>query len=280
MSQKPSMVALRAGLIYGLIAGLWILFSDKLLAKFVQDRDQYTRLEIYKGWFFVGFTGVILFIIMRQLLERESQKVKALKKADSLNQLQNLALQMIASGKPLTDTLEVLLLGIEAESPTMLVSVLLLDADDVHLRHGSAPSLPEAYIKAVDGVAIGPKVGSCGTAAFRGSPVFVSDIAQDPLWTEYKHLALPHQLRSCWSTPILDEHKKVLGTFAIYHHTPGLPQDADVRLIEVVTHTVATAIIKERVEKNYAGAKSVSARWWNRRPTRFLCTTRKGGCWM
>ena len=248
MSQKPSMVALRAGLIYGLIAGLWILFSDKLLAKFVQDRDQYTRLEIYKGWFFVGFTGVILFIIMRQLLERESQKVKALKKADSLNQLQNLALQMIASGKPLPDTLEELLRGVEAQSPGMLASILLLDG--THLHHGAAPSLPKKYSMAIDGATIGPRVGSCGTAAYRGSPVFVSDIANDPLWADYKHLALPHGLRSCWSTPILDEQKKVLGTFGIYHRKTGLPSDDDVGLIELVTHTATTAIEKHRAEKS------------------------------
>ena len=249
MSQKSNGVALRASLLYGLVAAIWISLSDWFLDEIIHNKERLVELETYKGWGFVIFTALLLFVIMQQLLRRESKKIAELKKSESLTRLQNEILQMIASGKPLTDTLEVLLLGIEAESPTMLVSVLLLDADDVHLRHGSAPSLPEAYIKAVDGVAIGPKVGSCGTAAFRGSPVFVSDIAQDPLWTEYKHLALPHQLRSCWSTPILDEHKKVLGTFAIYHHTPGLPQDADVRLIEVVTHTVATAIIKERVEK-------------------------------
>jgi len=117
---------------------------------------------------------------------------------------------MIAGGRPLKDTLEVLLRGLETQSPEMLVSILLLDADGVHLRHGAAPSLPTEYIKSLAGTAIGPKAGSCGTAAFRGSPVFVSDIARDPLWTDFKHLALAHKLRSCWSTPILDEQNKVL----------------------------------------------------------------------
>ena len=248
MSQKSSMVALRASLFYGLVAGLWILFSDQLLAEFVKDRAQYTKLETYKGWFFVGFTGVMLFLIMRQLLERESKKIKELKKADSLTRLQQEALQMIASGKPLPDTLEVLLRGIEAQSPGMLASILLLDG--THLRHGAAPSLPKEYTLAIDGATIGPRVGSCGTAAHRGSPVFVSDIAHDPLWADYKHLALPHGLRSCWSTPILDEQKKVLGTFGIYHRKTGLPSDDDVGVIELVTHTATTAIEKHRAEKS------------------------------
>ncbi len=255
MSQKSNGVAFRASLLYGLVAATWISLSDWFLSEFIHNKNRLIELETYKGWIFVVFTALLLFVIMRQLLRRESKKIAELKKSEALTRLQNEALQMIATGKPLADTLETLLLGIEAQSPEMLVSVLLLDADGVHLRHGAAPSLPEAYIKAVDGVAIGPKVGSCGTAAFRGSPVFVGDIARDPLWTDYKQLALAHKLRACWSTPILDEQKKVLGTFAIYHHEKGLPEDADVLLIELVTHTVAMAILKERAEKNLRGSE-------------------------
>ena len=255
MSQKSNGVAFRASLLYGLVAATWISLSDWFLSEITHDKNRLIELETYKGWVFVVFTALLLFVIMRQLLRRESKKIVELKKSEALTRLQNEALQMIATGKPLADTLEVLLLGIEGQAPEMLVSVLLLDADGVHLRHGAAPSLPEAYIKAVDGVAIGPKVGSCGTAAFRGSPVFVGDIARDPLWTDYKQLALAHKLRACWSTPILDEQKKVLGTFAIYHHEKGLPEDADVLLIELVTHTVAMAILKERAEKNLRGSE-------------------------
>ena len=249
MSQKSSAVALRASLLYGLVAGLWILFSDRLLDNLISDKERLLQLEIYKGWGFVAFTGLMFFLIMQQLLHRESQKIAELKKADALTRLQNETLQMIAGGKLLKNTLEVLLRGIEAQSPDMLVSILLLDADGVHLRNGAAPSLPAEYVKAIDGAAIGPKAGSCGTAAFRGSPVFVGDIAHDPLWQDFKHLALPHKLRACWSTPILDEQKKVLGTFAIYHHETGLPKNDAVRLIELVTQTTATAIVKARVEK-------------------------------
>ena len=250
MNQKSSAAALRVCLIYGLVAGLWILLSDRLLAKFVTEPHRLLDVEIYKGWAFVAFTGVMLFFILRDILLREAHKIRELEHSDALTRLQNETLEMIAGGKPLPDTLNHLLRGLEAQSPEMLASILMLDADGAHLRHGAAPSLPAEYLKAIDGAAIGPKSGSCGTAAFRGSPVFVEDIARDPLWTDYKHLALPHGLRSCWSTPILDEQKKVLGTFAIYHRVTGLPHDADVRLIELVTHTAATAIIKDRAEKN------------------------------
>ena len=255
MSRKSNAVALRASLLYGLVAGLWILFSDKLLGQLVSEKGRLVELETYKGWAFVAFTGVMLFFILRDILLREAHKIRELKTADSLTRLQNGTLQMIAGGKPLKDTLDTLLRGLEAQAPELRVSILLLDADGTHLRHGAAPSLPAEYVEAIDGAAIGPKAGSCGTAAFRGSPVFVSDIASDPLWADYKHLALPHKLRACWSTPILDEQKKVLGTFAIYQHETGLPKDDDVRLIELVTHTAATAILKERAGENLRGSE-------------------------
>ena len=255
MSKKSITVAFWASLLYSLVAGLWILFSDRLLGEFIRDPEQLTQMEIYKGWAFVVTTGSLLFFILRRSLEKESQKIEQLKKAEALTRLQNETLQMIAGGRPLQETLDTLLRGVEAQSPAARASILLLEADGLHLRHGAAPSLPAEYIRAIDGAAIGPNAGSCGTAAFRGSPVFTSDIAHDPLWADYKHLALPHGLASCWSTPILDEQKKVLGTFAVYHPAPGLPQAGDVAVIELVTHTAATAIIKERAEKKLRGSE-------------------------
>ncbi|MFX8797546.1 GAF domain-containing protein, partial [Acinetobacter baumannii] len=88
-----------------------------------------------------------------------------------------------------------------------------------HLLLGAAPSLPEAYNQAIHGVAIGPKVGSCGTAAFTRQRVVVEDIATDPLWTDYRHVALAAGLHACWSQPIFASTGQVLGTFAIYHRT-------------------------------------------------------------
>ncbi len=151
-------------------------------------------------------------------------------------------LEMIARGAPLAETLGALTRIIEAQSDEMYCSVLLLDSEGKHLRHAAAPRLPDAYTQAIDGAVIGPAVGSCGTAAFIRRPVYVEDIAVDPLWKDYKHLALPHGLRSCWSTPIIDASGRVLGTFAVYYLQPGLPADRHLRLIDLATHTAAICI--------------------------------------
>ena len=111
-------------------------------------------------------------------------------------------MELAIADRPLEETLSELIRIVETTSRTgVLGSILLLDGR--HLRHGAAPSLPGPYCEAIDGAEIGPVAGSCGTAAFRGKPVFVSDIATDPLWAEYKAVALPHGLRACWSTPII-----------------------------------------------------------------------------
>ena len=113
---------------------------------------------------------------------------------------------------------------------------------------GAAPSLPEAYTKAIDGVRIGPKVGSCGTAAHRREAVFVADIMTDPLWADYKDLAAAHGLRSCWSTPILSHQDVVLGTFAMYSKDVREPTDTEMRLIDVATRIAGIAIERKLAE--------------------------------
>jgi PAS domain S-box-containing protein len=155
---------------------------------------------------------------------------------------QNQVLELVARGAPLAETLDVFLRAIEAQSPGMLTSILLLDEDGVHVRHVAAPSLPESYLHAVDGEPIGPNAGSCGTAAYRREPVIVADIATDTLWDGYRQLALSHGLRACWSTPILDGPHRVLGTFAMYFRMPGRPTARHRHLIEVTTYTAAIAI--------------------------------------
>ena len=105
---------------------------------------------------------------------------------------------------------------VETTSSTgVLGSILLMDSDGKHLRYGAAPSLPRSYNEAIDGAEIGPCSGSCGTAAFLGAAVFVSDIATDPLWADYKEIALSNGLRACWSIPILTRGREVIGTFAM-----------------------------------------------------------------
>jgi PAS domain S-box-containing protein len=155
-------------------------------------------------------------------------------------------LERIAQGAPLHETLDSLLRVIEAHTPGMLCSILLLDSDGLRVRHGAAPSLPDSYNRAIDGEPIGPRAGSCGTAAYRKEPVIVDDIATDPLWADYRDVALAHDLRACWSTPIFDADRQVLGTFALYFRTPGRPRDEHRHLIDISTHIAAIAIVQAR----------------------------------
>ncbi len=156
------------------------------------------------------------------------------------------ALELLASGAPLNAVLECIVGFIEESSTATIASVLLLDGD--RLRHGAAPNLPESYNRAIDGAQIGPVAGSCGTAAFRGEPVFVEDITTDPLWADYKHLVEPHGLRACWSMPIRSADGHVLGTFAVYYREPRRPDNASRELIARAAHVAGIAIERRQLD--------------------------------
>jgi PAS domain S-box-containing protein len=158
-------------------------------------------------------------------------------------------LERIAAGAPLAETLASIVLAIEERLPPMLGSVLLLDPDGLHIRHGAAPSLPRAYVEAIDGAPIGPRAGSCGTAAYRREAVFVADVDVDPLWVDYRDLARAHGLRACWSTPILSNDGQVLGTFALYHQKPRTPAAEDRAIIDRATHLAGIAIEQRQLEE-------------------------------
>jgi PAS domain S-box-containing protein len=164
------------------------------------------------------------------------------KRAEALRDGESRILEMIARDAPLEKTLEKLVRVVEAQFAGLLCSVLLLDEDGQHVRHGAAPSLPEAYTKAIDGLCIGPKAGSCGTAMYRREPVVVTDILQDPLWEAYRGAAEPYGLRACWSTPILAHSSKALGSFAMYYREPRSPSPAETRALEMATHLAGIAI--------------------------------------
>ena len=164
---------------------------------------------------------------LRNALEvRQSDVISELKRGDSLEEVLNRHLQVVE----------------EMSDNEILTSVLLLSSDGKHLAHGAAPSLPHSYLAAIDGAEIGPVAGSCGTAAYLGRPVYVLDIATDPLWAAYRGLALSHGLRSCWSTPIRHADGHILGTFAIYHRNASGPLKEELSAIEIITDNVAQAI--------------------------------------
>ena len=143
--------------------------------------------------------------------------------------------------------LDSLIRVIEHQSPSMRCSVLLLDADGVTLRHGAAPRLPDQYCQAIDGLRIGPGVGSCGTAAYTCEPAIVTDIATHEYWAPFKHLALPVGLRACWSTPIIGSDGTCLGTFAMYYDEPREPSPADLELIETASRLACAIIERENL---------------------------------
>lgn len=177
------------------------------------------------------------------------REISARKRAELLLSSEKRVLEMMAEGVPLRTILETITRNVEAESNDTLCSILLLDAEGIHLQHGAAPSLPEGYNRAVHGAAIGPKAGSCGTAVYRNQAVIVTDIATDPLWNDYRALALPHGLRACWSMPIRSANGQVLGSFAMYYRAPRAPNPADFELIARVTHLSAIAIEHRRAEE-------------------------------
>jgi two-component system, cell cycle sensor histidine kinase and response regulator CckA len=158
-------------------------------------------------------------------------------------------LEAIAAGADLQKVLQQVVQLVEEQAPGMTCSVLLLDSARGTLHCGAAPSLPPAYLAAIEGVAIGPQAGSCGTAAFLRETVIVEDIATHPYWVSYRELALAHQLRACWSTPIFTPTLDLLGTFAMYYGEPRGPTERERHWVSSATHLAAIAIVKDRSEQ-------------------------------
>jgi PAS domain S-box-containing protein len=171
------------------------------------------------------------------------------KQAEALRDGESHILEMIARDGPLEEILENLVRVVEAQFAGLLCSVLLLDEDGQRARHGAAPSLPESYTKVIDGLSIGPKAGSCGTAMYRREPVVVTDILQDPLWATYRGVAEAYGLRACSSTPILAHSGKALGSFAMYYREPRSPIPAETRALEMATHLAGIAIERKLARK-------------------------------
>ncbi|MBZ0249003.1 MAG: PAS domain S-box protein, partial [Burkholderiales bacterium] len=177
------------------------------------------------------------------------QDITERKRAELVLAIQSRVLERVTAGATLPESLGELAGAIEDQAPGMLASILLLDDDGAHVRHGAAPSLPEAFLRAIDGQAIGERAGSCGTAAWRRETVIVEDIATDPLWEDYRAVALANGLRAGWSSPILGMDGRVLGTFALYYRQPARPTPHHLRLIEAATHLAAIAIVRAREEQ-------------------------------
>jgi len=156
------------------------------------------------------------------------------------------ALKMMLIGASLNEVLTSITRLIEAHSEGMSCSIFLLDEDGLHLRYGVAPNLPQPYLAAIDGTCIGPNVGSCGAAAYLRQPVFISDILTHPNWANFRSVVLQSGLRTAWSTPIMSQDGKVLGTFCMYYRQVRHPGTHDIQLIDYASRIAGIAIERER----------------------------------
>ncbi|MBP2228121.1 diguanylate cyclase (GGDEF)-like protein [Azospirillum agricola] len=176
----------------------------------------------------------------------QAQTFDERERADAVARLQQDVLELVAAGRSLKLVLDFLCRQVETCAPELLCSVLLLEGERF-LRFVAGPSLPAAYIAAIDGKEIGPAAGSCGTSAWCGETVEVTDIAGDPLWAGYRDAALPHGLAACWSSPIKGRDARVLGTFALYYRERREAAPFHRRLVAACVHLCAFAIEHDRV---------------------------------
>ena len=193
-------------------------------------------------------------------------------------------LEMIARDRPLSEVLEALVRSVERRADRALGAVSLLDPDGRRLRHAAAPNLPAAFREAMDGLEIGPRAGSCGTAAYIGERVVVTDIALDPLWTRYRELAARFGLRACCCSPIKSGSGKALGTFAIYRREPRAPSASDLELIERAQHLAGIALERREAqaalrksERLLRGLAELSSDWYWEQDSEFRFTEMAGG---
>lgn len=201
---------------------------------------------------------VLVDIVFQQLAASEGQapgifvhgsNVTEDRRNETLRTAHNKVLELAIADAPLETTLTELIRMVESTSCTgVLGSILLLDPDGKHLHVAAAPSLPRAYTAKLEGTEIGDSRGSCGTAAYLGAAVFVSNIATDPLWADFKHLPLAHGLHACWSIPILTRGRRLLGTFAMYHREPREPTARDLMLVDLIIQTAALVIDREQAQ--------------------------------
>ena len=171
--------------------------------------------------------------------------------------LKNTLLAQIVDDVPLPEILHTLSASIEVKLPGALCSVMLLDQQG-RLREGGWASLPDSYIQAIDGVAAGDGVGSCGTAVARKETIIVSNIAVDPLWQDYCEIALGYGLQACWSMPILTSEDQVLGTFAVYYPEVRSPQP---RELETIAHFADIAGIAIKHAQTQAALQQSETHW-------------------
>lgn len=196
-----------------------------------------------------------------------------------LRSLQQLIMRALADEVPITDIADRLCRRVEEIAPDVVCSLLHVDAAGlIHPLGG--PSLPEDYSRALDGIAIGPNVGSCGTAAFYGEPVLAIDLDTDPRWQPYKAMPLAIGLRACWSTPVKAKDGRVIATFAFYYREPRAPSNWHRRIVEACVNLGAFAIERKEARAEIArlAYHDILTGLPNRAQLRHLITTAIDAC--
>jgi PAS domain S-box-containing protein len=176
-------------------------------------------------------------------------------------------LKDLVEDKDLSLILKKIIRMIEGLSPNMKASIHLLDKSGKHLANGIAPSLPDGYMRLIDGEPIGPIAGSCGTAAYTGKVVIVDDISKDYRWVNYAKVALPFNLRACWSMPILSKHDIVLGTFAMYYDHIRKPTAEELEILNFVVALAGLAIQKKKFQESLKKSEELFKNSFKHAPT-------------
>ncbi len=207
---------------------------------------------------------------LRLRIQQQARLLERQRRSAARESARATVLTQIAQRAPLTAVLNDIVLGVERENPRMTCSILLVDADG-RLRLGAAPNLPADYNALVDGLAIGPLVGSCGAAAYTGERVIASDLRTDPRWAAYQTLVEQFSLGACWSEPIFRREGTVAGTLAVYHATPTHPTEDEIEIITSVARLAAIAIERDADERALRAARD-AAEAANRAKSDFLAT--------
>jgi diguanylate cyclase (GGDEF)-like protein len=204
------------------------------------------------GFSFTSFVGCGLLMLTGRALRTEEIvrdrtreleiEVGERKRMIRQHEYQNKILRAVASQKPLAEILELIVQSVEKDKPGTPCSILLLDREGKHLRHGASIGLPETYVQAVESLEIGPGEGSCGHAAATGQTTIAENVFEHPYWRNYRSLAETAKIVSCWSIPILSSTGPILGTFAFYSRRPATPTPADMARIEELSQITRIAI--------------------------------------
>jgi PAS domain S-box-containing protein len=192
---------------------------------------------------FAGYIGSCIDITERKRMEK-------------LLNGERRVLEMVATSRHLQHTMDAITTMIEELAPDAMCSILMANNEGKRLFHGSAPSLPEEYLKEIDGLAIGPDAGVCGTAAYRREMVIVEDASTDPLTATYRHVVERYGLYACWAVPVLGSTGKLLGTLALYDRRPHRPGEEDILLVHTAAHLAGLAIERDQREEALRDSES------------------------